>query len=162
MCFRLIVEEIRRPDWRGKQTKQPECFCLFQGDERGRRQSGWCQQSTRHRLHRLPNVTKHRRQRQGNTHTQSRAHSQTHCERVCRAVVWPHCCCSWLGVCFWCSWGSFHYSWSDSFKKLSLLCSPDEVRLIYFTCFSLVGSVAVTSDLGNSDPAGLCSDLWDS
>lgn len=96
------------------------------------------------------------------THTQSHAHSQTRCERVCRAVVWPHCCCSWLGVCFWCAWGSFHYSWSDSFKKLSLLCSPDEVRFIYFTRFSLVGPVAVTSDLGNSDPAGLCSDLWDS
>lgn len=80
MCFRLIVEEIRSADWQASTYFWPVrlfCFCLFQGDERGRRQSGWCQQSTRHRLHRLPNVTKHRRQRQGNTHTQSHAHSQT-------------------------------------------------------------------------------------
>lgn len=40
-----------------------------QGDERGCRQSGRRQQSTRHRLHRLPDVTKHSRQRQGNAQT---------------------------------------------------------------------------------------------
>ncbi|CAF88505.1 unnamed protein product, partial [Tetraodon nigroviridis] len=49
-----------------------------QGDQRGRRQPGRRQQSTRHRLHRLTHVTEHGRQRQGSTHTLTHSHKHTH------------------------------------------------------------------------------------
>ena len=106
------------------------CVCVFvhQGDERGRWQSGRRQQSARHRVHRLPHVAEHRRQRQGNTHTHT--HTHTH-----RGVSHTHDLitgCSWLCVCVCVCVREFPLLVSV-FYRLTSLCSPDEVRLIPLT-----------------------------
>lgn len=107
-------------------------LCASQGDQRGRRQSGWCQQSAWHRLHRLTHITKHRRQWQGNTH--SYCMHTMYKLGVCHSGSWPHDWLQLAGCVCGCEdvWGSFHSSSSEPFLKPSLVvCSPHEVRLIY-------------------------------
>jgi len=124
---------------------------LFQGDEWGCRQSGWCQQSARHRLHRLQNIAEHRWQRQGkHTHTQTHSVLSEGCVEPSYDLITA--AAGWACVCFWCVFEGVS-SVQTSSRKRSRLCSADEVRLICFT-FEKWGEGGVRGcALWHADPA---------